>query len=136
MLTLKFYIYLPCINTQRRVTSPFGNTPGISPLQSEHWTTGHYYKFVKRKSFKGQLYSTNCTLYWKQEVHTWVLLSLSRENIFPVRGSSSCLYVDIISEYQFILKWTEGTYRYKLFYHGKNGVEKATNKSTKFRYLL
>ena len=46
MFILKVYIYLPCINTQRRVTVPFDDTTVISPLQSEHWTTGHYQVYL------------------------------------------------------------------------------------------
>ena len=36
----KFYIHLPCINTQRQTTAPFDNTPIIS--YSNHQTTGLY----------------------------------------------------------------------------------------------
>ena len=35
-LILKVDIYFPSINTQRRATAPFDDTPVTSPLQSEH----------------------------------------------------------------------------------------------------
>ena len=46
MFILKVYVYLPCINTQRRATSPFDDTPVISPLQRKHWTTWHYHVYL------------------------------------------------------------------------------------------
>ena len=43
---LKVYIYIPCINTQRKSTAPFDDTPIISPLHSEHSTTGVYHVYL------------------------------------------------------------------------------------------
>ena len=42
MYILKVYIYFPCINTQQRATSPFNDTPVISPPHSKHLKTGIY----------------------------------------------------------------------------------------------
>ena len=40
MFIYKVYIYLPCINTQRRTTAPFDDTPVIP--SRDHRTTGMY----------------------------------------------------------------------------------------------
>ena len=42
MYILKVYIYFSCINTQQQATSPFKDTPVISPPQSKHLRTGLY----------------------------------------------------------------------------------------------
>ena len=39
---LKVYFDFPCINTQRRATETFDNTPVISPPYSKHLRTGLY----------------------------------------------------------------------------------------------
>ena len=36
MYNFQVYIYFPCINTQRRATSPFGDTPFSSPQHRKH----------------------------------------------------------------------------------------------------
>ena len=42
MYIQKVYIYLPYINTQRWSTSPFDDTPIVSPRHSKYWNTGLY----------------------------------------------------------------------------------------------
>ena len=115
-----------------------------SPYQVKEWTQvlswakGKFQNgsLWRDKIFKVRSYSTNCTLWWKQEFHTWVLLRIGRKIIFPVRGSRSCLHVDRSSENQFISKWTKGAYSYQIFHHSKNLMEQSTDELTEFLYLL
>ena len=66
MFILKVYIYLPCINTQKRAISPFYDTPVIS--SSEHQKTGLYQGSADR--FEGYRNShLICLLQKSQAIH-------------------------------------------------------------------
>ena len=106
----KVYIHLPCINTQRKTTEPFYNTPVIS--SSNHQTTGLYQESADH--FEGDRNSDIIRLFQKsQTIH---YCNQSVLSIFPDLNIFVFIItiVDIISR-RALLRFSliHATYLYK-----------------------